>query len=35
MAFVLSVLGALLFVGAAVSRLRAKMGTKKDVQTLF
>jgi hypothetical protein len=35
MAVVLSVLGALLLAGIAVSRLRAKMATKKDVQTLF
>jgi hypothetical protein len=35
MAFVLSALGALLLVGVAVSRLRAKMSTKKNVQTLF
>jgi hypothetical protein len=35
MAVVLSVLSALLLVGVACSRLRAKMGTKKNVQTLF
>jgi len=35
MATVLSAVGALLLVGIAISRLRAKMATKKDVQTLF
>ena len=35
MAVVLLALGALLLVGVASSRVRAKMGTKKNVQTLF
>jgi hypothetical protein len=35
MAVVLLVVGALLVVGVACSRLRAKMGAKKEVQTLF
>jgi hypothetical protein len=35
MAVGLSVLGVLLLLGVACSRLRAKTGAKKDVQKLF